>query len=537
MKTLRKSLALLLSLAMLVCILAGCGGNGGTSSATSATSSTQQAGNVIGFGGSTIGSKFALQAPSTEFYYGNTVNISWSGLRDGETVTLKLEKKNGNSYSTVFEKTGLTGTEYKTNDKMENNGKYRVSIKAVGKDGTTREAANATGAGLEFTVLNLAKNPTVNAGMDFTINGKISEKAMNNYLARAITYTYTDNNKVDATRAILNVGAKYVCRALADWFPSANHEAKFPEYKAWIEQVHSYDPEIVFEACIFETCGPEMNNIKIPDWVFKAFGKKVEDRCFNYKKMEFPDGHGKSMWNDTHSAPDITREETQMFIYYRACIYIDIGIEALHLGQTALIGRNDPNREKWTKVVHLIRDYAKKNARRNYVIIDCHYPGQNFVGTDGVMLADFNMWPLRPKPVKKAGDSASPQKCVLDTKADTPYKKAISGKSPSGWTTKNYPFLLEFDNYQPVPGSDHDIYGYDEISWIVDQPDSYRRSFYTEVRKMVSDIDKSGHVALPGSRTTASSKKYTWYLMNNSATCKGGFSDEDAIIAAFKAYK
>jgi len=535
MKTLRKPLALLLCLVMLVSVLAGCG-NGGASSATSATSSTQQAGNVIGFGGSTIGSKFALQSPSGKFWYANTVNVEWSGLRDDETVSLKIEKKDGNKYTTVFEKTGLTGTSFKTNDKLENNSVYRFTVKAVAKSGTERVAANAEN-GLETTVLNLAKNSTVNAGMDFTINGKISEKAMNNYLARAITYTYADNNKADVTRAILNVGAKYICRALCDWFPSTNHEAKFSEYKAWMEEVHSYDPEIVFEACIFETCGPEMNSIKIPDWVFKAFGKKVEDRCFNYKKMEFPDGHGKAMWNATHSAPDITQLETQMFFYYRACIYIDIGIEALHLGQTGLMGKNDTNRASWTKVIHLIRDYAKKNARRNYVIIDCHYPGQNFVGTDGVMLADFNMWPLRLKPSRKAGDPASPQKCVLDTEADTPYKKAVSGKSPSGWTTKNYPFLLEFDNYNPVPGSAHDIYGYDEISWVVDQPDDYRRSFYTEVRKMVSNIDKSGHVALPGSRTTASSKKYDWYLMNNGTYCKGGFSDEEAIIAAFKAYK
>ncbi len=533
MKTLRKPLALLLCLVMLVSVLAGCGGNGGTSSATSATSSTQQAGNVIGFGGSTIGSKFALQAPSAGYYYGNTVNISWSGLRDGETVTLKLEKKNGNAYSTVFEKTGLTGTEYKTNDKFENNGSYRISAKAVNKDGTERIATNTTGAGLEFTVLNLAKNSTVNAGMDFTINGKISEKAMNNYLSRAITYTYTDNNKSDATRAILNVGAKYICRALCDWFPSTNHEAKFSEYKAWMEEVHSYDPEIVFEACIFETCGPEMNNIKIPDWVFKAFGKKVEDRCFNYKKMEFPDGHGKSMWNATHSAPDITQLETQMFFYYRACIYIDIGIEALHLGQTGLIGKNDTKRASWTKVVHLIRDYAKKNARRNYVIIDCHYPGQNFVGTDGVMLADFNMWPLRLKPV-----TSKPETCELNLSLDAPYKKGISGKSPSGWTTSKYPYLVEFDNYGVEPGSSIDIWGRDEISWFADLSDAERRKFLTDVRKMVANLNENGHVALPGSRTTASSKKgHTWYNMNNSKYCKDAFSDEDAIIAAFKAYK
>ncbi len=536
MKAFRKTLALLLCAAMLIAVLAGCGGNGETSSASSATSSTQQVGNVIGLGGG-IGSKFALQSPATKLFYGNTVDFSWSGLRDGETVTLKLEKKKGNSYTTVLEKKDLTGTSFKTNDKLENNGVYRLSVKAVAKDGTERVATNATGSGLEFTVLNLAKNTSVNAGMDFAFNGKISEAVLNNYLARSITYTITDDNRNDAARAILNTGTKLVCRTVTDWFPSVTHENKIHEFTEIMDQIHTYDPDVVFEACIFETCGPEMNSIKIPEHVFKAFGKKVEDRCFDYKKMLYVDGYANAQWNETHGAPDISLIETQMFFYYRACFYIDNGFESLHLGQTGLMGKNDPQRKAWTKVVNLIRDYAKKNARRKYVFINCHYPGQNFVGTDGVMLADYNVWPLRPKPVRKAGEPASPQKCELNFDTDTPYKTTISGKSPSGWSTSKYPYLLEFDNYQPEPDTIYSIWGYDEISWIASQPDSYRRSYFTEVRKMVSDLKQNGHVALPGSRTTASAKNTKWYNMNNKAYCKDGFSDEDAIIAAFKAYK
>ena len=534
MANLRKILSLVLCVVMLVCCFAGCGKNGTENSTSAGTSSVNQVGNVVGLGGGMgMGSKFALQSPNGKYWYTNTVSVEWSGLKDGETVSLKIEKKNGDKYTTLLEKTGLTGTAYKTNDKIENGVVYRLTAKAVAKDGTERVATNTTN-GLEITALNLVKNTSVNAGMDFAFNGKISERVLNNYLARAITYTITEDNKADTARAILNVGAKYICRTVADWYPSTTHEAKLHEYTAIMDQIHAVDPDIIFEACIFETCGPEMNNIKIPDWVFKAFGKKVEDRCFNYKKMEFVDGNG-IMWNANHSVPDITREETQMFFYYRACLYIDNGFEALHLGQTGLMGKNDTTRKAWTKVVHLIRDYAKKNARRKYIIIDCHYPGQNFVGTDGVMLADFNMWPLRIVASNKAGDPASPQKSVLNMKKDTPYKEAVSGKSPSGWTTKNYPFLLEFDNYEPEPNNE--IYGYDEISWIASQPDSYRRSFFTEVRKMVSNIDSSGHVALPGSRTTSSAKNFSWYNMNNKNYCKNGFSDEEAIIAAFKACK
>ena len=538
MKSIKKILSILLCLAMLICVFAGCGNGGEESSNAQSGSSINQVGNVVGLGGATAGSKFSLISPSSKFYYSNTVEIEWNGLRDGETVTVKVEKKNGDKYTTVLEKKGLTGKAFKSNDKLEDGGVYRFTATAVDKNGKERVAANTVN-GLECTVLNVVKNATVNKGMDFAFSGKISESVLNNYLARAITYTVTDDNKLDAARAILNVGAKYICRTVTDWFPSLNHEKKLPEYVKWMESVHAYDPDVVFEACIFETCGPEMDNIKIPDFVFKAFGKKVEDRNFSHAKMKYPDGYGNAQWNATHHAPDITQLETQMFFYYRACVYIDAGFESLHLGQTGLMGRNDVNRKCWTKVVHLIRDYAKENARRKYVFINCHYPGQNFVGSDGVMLADYNVWPLRPKPVRKAGEPASPQKCVLNMEVDTPYNKNVSGKSPSGWLTTKYPYLVEFDNYHPDADSSSpfNIWGYDEISWIASQPDDYRRSFFTEVRKMISDIKNNGHVALPGSRTTASAKNTTWYNMNNKNYCKNGFSDEDAIIAAFKAYK
>ena len=541
MKTFRKTLSIVLCLAMLICVFAGCGGKGGdvtssdaSSATSSATSSQAQTGNVVGLGGG-IGSKFALTSPAGTYAYLNTIDVSWNGVKDGETVTLKIEKKSGNSYTTVLEKKGLTGNSYKSNDKLANNTVYRFTVIAVAADGTERVATNNNGKGVECTILNLAKNTTVNAGMDFAFNGKISETVLNNYLSRAMTYVIQDDNKEDAARAILNVGAKYICRTTTDWFPSLNHEKTISKITDVMDVIHTYDPDVVFEACIFETCGPEMNNIKIPEHVFKAFGKKAEDRCFDYNKMLYPDGYAASQWNETHSVPDITRVETQMFFYYRACFYIDNGFESLHLGQTGFMGKNDPNREAWTKVVKLIREYAKTHARRKYVFINCHYPGQKFVGTDGVMLADFNVWPLRPKPVGAA--NSNPQKCELNFNMDTPYKNVVSGKSPSGWSTSKYPYLLEFDNYSPDPGTDYDIWGYDEISWIASQPDAYRRSFFTEVRKMVSDLKQNGHVALPGSRSTASAKNFSWYCINNKNYCKNGFSDEDAVIAAFKAYK
>ena len=517
MKSLKKLLSIVLCLSMLVCVFAGCKGGNNTSTTSKGTLSIN----------STVLSNFKMVSPTVgEKYYTNTVDVAWEGLEKDETVSLKIEKKNGSSYTTVLEKTGLTGDSFKSDDKLENEGVYKISATVNLKDGNTVTKT------AEVTVLNLVKNATVNNGMDFTFKGSISEKVLNNYLSRAITYT--NANSEEAIRAILNTGTKYVCRSVAEWYPSKWFEDTwFPIYKELIAEAHAVDPEIIFEGCIFETTGKDINDIKIPAFVFEAFGKKVEDRTFDHRKMLFPDGSGVNAWASGYSLPDITREETQMFIYYRACKLIDIGVEAIHLGQTKMTGKNDRNFKRWTKVIHLIREYAKKNARRNYVIINSHHPSHDFVGTDGIMLVDFNMAPLRPKAVGAA--NSSPQKCVLDMDSDAPYSKKISGTSPSGWTSSKYPYLVEFDNY--APGEDS-VWGMDEISWIVNQPEAYRRSFLTEVRKMVSALNNNGHVALIGKRSSSyTTNGIDLYQMNDAKYCKGGLSDEEAIIAAFKAYK
>ena len=391
----------------------------------------------------------------------------------------------------------------------------------------------------------LQKNTRVNEGMDFSFNGSISQEVLENYLSRAITYSYMDHIADDALRAILNVGAKFICRTIGNWYPSAEEETKFAEKKAWMDKIHEVDPDIIFEACIFETCGPEINEIKIPAFVFEAFGREAEDRCFDYKKMEHQDGYCINLWCADHSLPDITQEEFQMFVYYRACRFIDLGIESIHMGQTGFIGQKDPDRICWTKVIHMMRDYAKKHARRGYVLFNCHYSGtHNFVGTDGIMLADFNIWPLRLKPaedeVPHEISEDNPQRCTIDLNRDAPYKKGVSGTSPAGWKAEKYPYLVEFDNFGGKFEDDKEcnaVWGYDEISWFANQPDWYRREFLTEARKMVADLNENGHVALVGTRCAyieKLGKMDNYYINNKSDACPDGFSDEEAIINAFE---
>ena len=392
----------------------------------------------------------------------------------------------------------------------------------------------------------IIKNTSVNEGMNFEFSGKISQEVLENYLSRAITYSYMDHIADDAARAILNVGAKFVCRTMGNWYPSAHEESEFYKKKEWMDKIHAVDPDIIFEACIFETCGIEMNGIKIPAFVFEAFGKEPEDRNFDYKKMEFPDGSYVDLWCKDHSVPDITREEWQMFVYYRATRFIDLGLESIHMGQTGLMGKYDPERKCWTKVIKMMREYALKHGRRGYVLFNSHDGSHKIVDTDGIMMADFNMYPLRLIAPKGAEfheiSEDNPQESIIDLNRDAPYKKGISGTSPSGWKTEKYPYLVEVDNYGGKIGLNHSfsVWGYDEISWFANQPDWYRRQFITDVRKMVADLNENGHVALAGSRCAYLEKlgKMDFYHMNNKSDAfSDGFSDEEAIIKAFETVK
>src|SRR3546814_14778052 len=61
-------------------------------------------------------------------------------------------------------------------------------------------------------------------------------------------------------------------------------------------------------------------------------------------------------WREGKSVPDITRPETQMWVYFLARKYIDTGIEAIHFGQVELIGIEDykTNFPSWWSVLDRI---------------------------------------------------------------------------------------------------------------------------------------------------------------------------------------
>ncbi len=122
-----------------------------------------------------------------------------------------------------------------------------------------------------------AANSTDRPG-GFQFDGKISRQVLENYLSRSICVEGMLNGRgplADDIRMLTNCGAKYVARALCLWGAENNFLANIERARQEAPQVLRADSEIVLEACVFETVGPRVSQIAIPDWVFKDLGQPV----------------------------------------------------------------------------------------------------------------------------------------------------------------------------------------------------------------------------------------------------------------------
>ena len=378
----------------------------------------------------------------------------------------------------------------------------------------------------------------------YYFNGSISREVLENYLDRAVTAGYFLTPgiperylfpfRVDDIRMLQNIGAKFVGRAIYRW----SEESKFndPAFlgyaKHLIDLMHAFDPEIIFQACIFESVSNDVNNLPIPAWVFEAFNLPVEKRNFNAAEMT-------KRINPNSSAvmsgrcPMVNNLETKLWFYFLAKSYIDTGIEAFHLGQVGLIGRDDPDKTHYKEILDKIRDYAKNNARRHYVLLDGHTQ-RGFI-KDGVSLLDFNSFPLR---IKEVPDK--PMEGMLEVGySDAIFKRSMGAISPSGWEAESMPYLVEFDNFgmsrNPGVANPNDIFcwGYDDITWFALQEEEYRNKWLWYAFDWIRETDPNGHLQICVIRMIShpdSQDTYRSYFANTrSVACPVGFSQEETI--------
>jgi hypothetical protein len=231
----------------------------------------------------------------------------------------------------------------------------------------------------------------------------------------------------------------------------------------------------------------------------------------------------------------INNLEVQMWFYFLAKSYIDIGCEAFHLGQVGLIGADDPDKTHYAAFLQKIRDYAKTNARRHYILLDGHTPTGGML-KDGVSLLDFNSFPLR---IKEVVDK--PMQGILEVGySDAIYQRSLPAISPSGWKAENgMPYLVEFDNFglSRTPGvanlDDHFTWGYDDITWFAMQSEEDRNQWLWYAFDWLRENDPNGHLQMCvirmiyGPQADVSYRSY--FANTQSAACPVGYSQEETI--------
>ena len=388
---------------------------------------------------------------------------------------------------------------------------------------------------------------------DYTIkDGVITEQVLRNYLSRAITEAeylnsagFTSNGyygTADDERMLLNIGAKFIGRALYTW----NNEAKFNK-DAWLdtarekaERYHIMDPDAIFQGAIFETVSKSgVEQILIPDWVFEAFEKTPERRCFSFDAIRDEDGKYLNQWGTDTAVPDMSREEAQMWFYYVAVRYMEAGCEALHCGQVNLMtsmGDSANRYAGWRKMQALVREAAKTKARRGFVLMDAHCPG---IVVDGQQLFDFAAYPLR---LKETIGSTELEASLQKGYRDCIVGKTVAGTTPSGWYTQRLPYILEFDNFgtSSHPGKaamDHYVWGYDEISWIGLVTEEYAQSFVRTTVDYLQRVDPMGYLQMPGLRVAVMTNKdgsNPYRCNTRSEACPKGRNLEETIKDLWK---
>lgn len=336
--------------------------------------------------------------------------------------------------------------------------------------------------------------------IDYHFDRKISRPVLENYLARSATVAsllHLASN--DDLRMMKNTGVKFAGRVIWMW----GHESRIDELVAkgapFAKRLHEMDPDLILQGAIFEVVTTDVNKIRIPAAVLEEFGLPREPRNFNYKAMLYGFRHRHNHWHENASVPDMSRLETRMWFFYVAKRWIDMGLEAIHLGQVEIMDDWDRDHRHWRDLMSRIRAYAKKHARRHLVLIDAHVPSGGIVH-DGKLMFDLHSFPSRPKSLQ-----GQPHKAILEKGfSDAIYGRSKGGLTPSGWRCESLPYIVEIDNFGP---SDHPgeyragdkvhVWGWDEINWFMKQPVDYRNEWLRYASQWVRDTDPNGFFQLP----------------------------------------
>ena len=367
---------------------------------------------------------------------------------------------------------------------------------------------------------------------DYRFNGPPARRVVESYLGRSITMLgllQGAGDLEDNIRMLSNTGAKFAGRALYMWGSERRLPGLLKPATAAARRLHEADPDMILQACAFEIVTTDVGRLEIPPRVFEAFGKRPENRKFDYEAM-FSD-FGRDHWGKDSSIPDIAKEETKLWFYHLATTYIDCGCEAIHFGQVDLMARNDPERRHWDSLLKKVREYASKHARRHWVWCDGHVPSGGMV-VDGRLLLDFHSFPLR------IAEGKRPMEGILKVgHIDAFYGRSRGGITPAGWKCEHLPYLVEFDNWGNSGRGGKSIgpwwiWGYDDIDWFARLNEQERNAWLEYAWNWIAEHDPNGYLEMPGMRCLhdpAPGKPYYYYAHKKSTRTPHG-GNQEAVI-------
>src|SRR3984957_17223535 len=125
---------------------------------------------------------------------------------------------------------------------------------------------------------------------DYSFDRTISRNVLDNFLSRSITMQSLfagRGNLDDDLRMLTSIDAKFIGRSLCLWGGEAGLLGNLEKAKQQVRVAVKADPEMLFEACIFEIVTTQLEQVAVPDWAFLALGRPVERRNFRYADMRY----------------------------------------------------------------------------------------------------------------------------------------------------------------------------------------------------------------------------------------------------------
>ncbi len=268
-----------------------------------------------------------------------------------------------------------------------------------------------------------------------------------------------------------------------------------------VQQVHLRAPDAVLQGCIFEFISRDIELVAVPAHVQREFDLEPVERNYDFEAMlpvdDDPDlAPG---WDHTGFTPDVTRLETRLWFFHLATLYIDAGLEAIHLGNIGRVVARDRDLDLTADLLQRIRAYAAAHARRGWVMLDAHTHG---LVRDDRLLLDFHSWPLR---LREVGPREQ-ENVVLELGFhDSIYGRSRGGITPAGRLVRSQRFLIEVDGgYAGTPPGECEViecvWGYDEITWFARQPSARRDKLLQYFWRRIPELDPVGRFQVPGVR-------------------------------------